>query len=165
MESRRGSPDRAGYVGNRQEFWPSATKDAGQNSSPTGTQRYQPSRKGIGSKEDRPRDGKTTSMHAHNHQESSEARKTSRTTRLGSRTTQDGSSWDSAESDFVSRRLKQPIRPTTSFTTTTTTKPTTLGQTTRTPEAHHHDEGGGADDEYENDDDDTPLILSQINER
>ena len=65
MASRRGSSDRAGYMGHKRGL-PSATKNAGDNSSPTGSQRYQPSRKGIGSKEVWPRDGKTTSSHAYN---------------------------------------------------------------------------------------------------
>ena len=54
MESRRGSSDRAAHIGNKQERWPSTTKDAAQNPSPTGTWRYQPSRKSVGSKEDWP---------------------------------------------------------------------------------------------------------------
>ena len=84
MESRRGSSDSACCVGNKQEWLPSATKDARQHSSPTGNQRYQPSRKGIGSKEDQQRDGKTTPTHTYNQPESSETTAISRTKRFGS---------------------------------------------------------------------------------
>ena len=71
----------------------------------------------------------------------------------GLATAQDGSEWDSMESDFVSR-LEKPIRPTTPV-MTTTTQTTTLEQTTRTTVVHDHDEGGADDD------DDTQLVLRQ----
>ena len=103
-------------------------------------------------------DGKTTSTHTYNQPGFSENNDLSNDTTWLT-TAQDGSKWDCMESDFVSSRLKQPVRPT-PIATTTTTKPTTLGQTTHATEAHDHDEGG-ADVDGENDDD-ILLILSNI---
>ena len=71
-------------------------------------------------------------------------------------TAEDGSKCDALESDFISSRLKQPTRPTTTFTTTTTTQPKTHDQTTSTTKAHDPNEDDTKDD------DDTLLILSQL---
>ena len=111
MESHRGSSDRAGCTGNTHERSPSTTKDARQRLSPTETQRYQPSRKGTGSKEDRPRDAKTTSTHTYNQPKLTETTMLSTNDTTWLTTAQDGwKKWDSIESDFVSSRLTQPIR-------------------------------------------------------
>ena len=91
------------YTGKSQECLPYATKVAGQSLSPTGTQRYQPSRKGSGRKDHNDLTNDMTLP-------------------------QDGSKWVSMESDVLSSRLKQPTRLTTPFTTTTTTLPTTQEQ-------------------------------------
>ena len=114
-----------------------------------------PSKEGTGSKEDRPRDGKTTSTSSCNLDRSNRDDNdlTSDTTWLT--TAEDSSMWDAVESDFISSRLKQPARPTTPLiTTTTTTQPTTHDQTTGTTETHDQNDDAK--------DDDTLLILSQL---
>ena len=73
---------------------------------------------------------------------------------------QDGPKWDSVESDFISSRLEQPSRPTTSTTTIATIRPTTHDQTSNMTKAHSPDEDDIGDDDQ--DDDDALLILSQI---
>ena len=98
----------------------------GKNSSPTGTRRYQPSRKGFGSTEDRLRDGKTTStfflqptkVHRDNNDLSNDT--------TWFTTAQDGLKWDSVDSASVTSGLKKTMRPTTPIVTTTTAKQTAV---------------------------------------
>ena len=155
-ESRRGSSARAVYISNTQNDRQTPRRPLGKTHLQLEPERYPPSRKSTGSKEDWPKDGKTTSAHTHNQPESTETTAISRATRLG---LQDGSKWDSMESDFVSSRHKQPTRHTIHFTTTTTNKPTTRDQTAQANEAYDQDEGSTDDD------DDTLLLLSQTIER
>ena len=78
---------------------PNTTKDAGRNSSPIGTQRYQPNRKGY-RKQGRPakrwEDDINTNLHPRDNNDLTTDPK-----------------WDFMENDSVSSTLRQPTRPTT----------------------------------------------------
>ena len=100
-------------TGSEQESLPNTTTTAGQNSSQSGTQRCQPSRKRIGSKDGHPRYGSTTSAHClrPNQVHGDNNDLTNNKTRLT--TAQDGLNRESMERASVSSWLKQPTRRTT----------------------------------------------------
>ena len=79
------------------------------NTTSAGSPRYQPHRRGIGSKEDQPRELKSASTHTYNKPESSENDAAWLTT------AQDGSKWDFVERDVV----RAADSPTTLVATTT----------------------------------------------
>ena len=133
---------------------PNTTKTVGPRVFPTGTQQYQPSKKGTGNKE-------TISTSTHNQTDP-----TGDTHHLTSdmtwlTTAEDSSKWDAAESVCIGSRLKQPALPTTPITATTTTQLTTHDrQATGTIKTRDQTDDDTKDDDEQ--DDDTLLSVSQF---